>query len=184
MKTSKRKKLIGNFARFIEEQGPWDMFITLTFRKKKDSFLLKENSFLYEEKEVVIAKRCLKMLFKYLNTDKMSFFDKYVICLTVFEKEHVRDSVHIHLFLRGIDPTKANDLKKRCLNFYLRRKKYLGESNRKPTCERLFEQVAIYPYDSEKRARFYLANKYGSSDMVHWDIYRINSRRRKIRRKQ
>ena len=158
MRLTQKKVLVEEFARFIERLGPWHMFITLTFRREKNS---------------MFAKKCLKVLMKYINTDDITFFDKYVICFTVFEKEHVRNSVHLHLFLKGIDPTKADALKNRCLDFIFKR-----THNGKVIYERLFEQVAIYPYEAEKRARFYLANKYISPDTDYWDIFRINARKR------
>ena len=83
---------------FIDRER-WDLFLTITFRHSKTSF---------------VAKRLFKRFFKHLNTVPNEFFSKYIHCWVFFEKDVYRKGVHIHSLIRGICPSKAALLESKC----------------------------------------------------------------------
>ena len=128
------------FAQFIEDNGPWDLWLTVTFRKKT---------------QLSGAKKSFKRFIKNINS-KDSLFTNCVFCFTFFEKDE-RGGVHIHAVLRGIHPLHAPEIGMLC-------KKYFGQSK-------------VVPHFSCKNAIFYLADKFGSSDLEHYDLMKINTNR-------
>ena len=139
-----RTKLVSEFGRFLRDIGPWDLFITITFRNSM---------------KISVAKKSFKQFFKHLNSYEQTFFEKFLICFIVFEKEDNRNGVHIHALIRGVKPLHAELLEKKC--------------------RKVFGHTAVLPYNSEKAARFYLSRKYISPDLIDFDFLRINSRLRR-----
>jgi len=63
------KTMVAEFAKFIKKEGNWDLFLTITFRKRTP---------------VIQAKKSFKYFFKQLNTKEKSFFRKFVKCWVFF----------------------------------------------------------------------------------------------------
>ena len=121
----------------------WDLFATITFRQQCPS---------------LSAIKAFKRFFKYLNTRDRRFFDKYIECWIFLERHDLRAGVHIHALIRGINPTLAEELEKKC--------------------RRIFGQSRILPYDPMRQAVVYLAGKYKSQRLEDFTFFKINSRLR------
>lgn len=111
-----------------------------------------------QSKAVFIALKLFKRFFKYLNNITKGFFSKYIKCWVYFEKDEDRKGVHIHSLVKGIHPSMAVALEQECNKF--------------------FGQSKVVPYDAEKGARYYLANKHRGPRLEHFDYYKINSAKR------
>ena len=142
----KTKALIEGFNRLITRETP-DLFVTVTFAKQTSSLL---------------AKKKFKWFFKYLNTKDKRFFQKTIKTWILLEKEGFRRGVHIHAFIRGIDPKLAEALERKC--------------------DRFFGKSRVVPYDPEKNASYYLSRKYSSNALEDYDYCKINSRIREKRK--
>ena len=92
------------FGDFIETKGPWDLWLTVTFRNKT---------------KLAGAKRSFKRFIKHMNSGK-TFFGNFVFCFALFERDS-RGGVHIHALLNGVHPLHAPDLEALC-------KKRFGQS--------------------------------------------------------
>lgn len=119
----------------------WDLFLTITFRK---------------ETSYITAVKKLKYFFKRLNTKETFFFNRYVCTYVFFEENPGRRGVHIHCLLRGINPSSAYLLERKCLEFF-------GNSQ-------------VRPYDEEDNAAKYLAKKYGSKYLRGFDLIKISAK--------
>lgn len=110
----------------------------------------------------VSAEKRFKYFFKHLNSSEEIFFKKFVLCWTFFDKADSRGSVHIHSLIKGIDPSLAVLLQKKCKSFF-------GQSD-------------IRPYDhslpKHRSASHYLAEKVVRDELDHYDFYKINSKLR------
>jgi hypothetical protein len=137
-----KRSLADGWAEFLSREK-WDLFVTVTFRNST---------------KIIIAKKLFKRFFKHLNTAAGEFFDKYIRCWVFFEKDADRQGVHVHALVRGIHPSKAKEIEKRC-------KERLGESK-------------VEEYDATGGAIEYLANKQNSRKLEDYDRCRINSRKR------
>lgn len=135
-------QLVTAFGELVEAQR-WDIFLTATFRRSIWS---------------IEARRTFRHFFKHLNTESMIFYEKFILALTVFEKNVDRSGVHIHSFIQGINPSYATPLEKRCRAFF-------GDSK-------------ALPYDPTKGAKFYVGRKYASSQLDDFDFLRVNSKLR------
>lgn len=140
-----KHELALNWREFLNKEQ-WDLFVTITFRKRK---------------LVIGAVKAFKHFFKYVNTFAEPLFKKFIRCFIVFEKEDNRGGVHIHTFIKGINPSHANKLEKNLRS--------------------VFGQSKAVSYDSKKGASFYLAKKLGLSNSVHYDYFKINSRLREAK---
>ena len=138
-----KHELALNWREFLNKEQ-WDLFVTITFRKRK---------------LVTGAVKAFKHFFKYVNTFAEPLFKKFIQCFVVFEKEDSRGGVHIHTFIKGINPFHTNKLEKNLKNIF-------GQSN-------------VVPYDPNRGASFYLAKKVNTSNSVHYDYFKINSRSRR-----
>lgn len=108
------------------------------------------------------AEKKFKFFFKcYLNKNKI-FFEKYILCWVFFEKGDIRKGIHIHALIKNINPRFTPLLQVICEHFF-------GES-----------KVVAYDHNrpKERQASYYLARKYCSEKLDHFDFYKINSRRR------
>lgn len=92
------KMKISAFEQFITDKGPWDLWLTITFRKRTS---------------LSAAKRMFKRFLKYINSGE-AFFTNFVFCFTLFERD-ARGGVHLHAVLRGIHPLYAPDIEKLCI---------------------------------------------------------------------
>jgi len=89
---------ISEFGNFITDKGPWDLWLTITFRKKTG---------------LLEAKKAFKQFIKNMNSGK-AFFGNFVFCFIVFEKD-TRGGVHLHGVLRGVHPLYAPQIEKLCI---------------------------------------------------------------------
>lgn len=96
------KEKILEFEEFIKSKGPWDLWVTVTFRKK--TLLLQ-------------ARSSFKYFLKHLNSPDDIFFDKFVFCFVCFERDD-RGGVHIHALIRGIHPLFAYKFGSKCLEHF------------------------------------------------------------------
>lgn len=126
-------------------QEAFDLFPTFTFGKRIEALSLNR------------AIKYTKWFFKHLNKPHDFYFEKYIKCWAFFEGKNGRVS-HVHLLIRGINRNSAARVK------------------------RAYEYgiAKVYPYDPNKGANGkgatgYLADKYGRSDLIHFDFYKINS---------
>lgn len=109
------------------------------------------------------AEQRFKYFFKcYINQPGNIFFEKFILCWAFFDKADKRGSVHIHSLIKGIDPSLADSLQKKCKDF--------------------FGQSKIRPYDhslpKHRSASHYLAEKVVREELDHYDFYKINSKLR------
>lgn len=93
-----KELMVEEFNHFISEKGPWDLWITITFRGKT---------------QLTEAKNAFKRFMKHINS-KEAFYGNYMLCFALFEKD-ARKGVHIHALLRGIHPLYAPTIEKMCL---------------------------------------------------------------------
>ncbi len=155
------KEMVNAFSKLIESRK-WDLFFTTTFRYTV---------------QIDWAKIYFKTFFKYLNTKKKKYYDKSIFCLVFFEKDSSRTGVHIHSLVNGINAQDAVLIQTECKYFLF--KKYKGQRwNGEDVYYyiRPFGQTCVRPYSPELKGRFYIAGKYVSRNLVHYDFYRINSR--------
>lgn len=110
------------------------------------------------------AEKAFKYFFKCrLNQPGDIFFKKFVLCWAFFERSDSRGSVHIHALLKGISPSLAIPLQKKCKDFF-------GQSD-------------IRPYDhslpKHKSASHYLAEKAVRGELDHYNFFKINCKLRR-----
>src|SRR3990167_5779985 len=86
------------YKRDIIDHGPYNLWITVTFRKKMP---------------LHIAKKAFKHFWKNLNSPTEIYYDKFIFCYACFEIDS-RFGVHVHALLRGIHPKYAWKLWKKC----------------------------------------------------------------------
>ena len=86
------------YLRIITDNGPWDLWVTITFRKKVP---------------LHTAKKAFKHFLKNLNSPDEIYYDKVVFCYVCFETDS-RFGVHLHVLIRGIHPRYAWKLEKKC----------------------------------------------------------------------
>ena len=145
--------MISNYKLVDEVQGlldreHWDIYCNPTFRSRT----------LQEE-----AEQEVKYFFKHLNKPGKIFFPKFMLCWVFYEGGDIRGGLHLHLLIKGINPSLAPDLQKKCKEFF-------GDS-----------QVVPYNYNlpGEKSPSRYLAKKYISDELDFFDLYKINSKLRR-----
>jgi len=145
LETTSRYDRIRGFGKLIKQLGPFDLYATMTFPK------------VTEKTEAMDA---YKHFFKYLNRDYKKFYERYIHCLVVYERNTSRKGVHIHSFIRGIQADLCDMVLRECKN-------YFG-----PQCD-------VQPYALRRWKKIkYIARKYVSPDLEDFDFYKINSRYR------
>lgn len=86
------------YIHIINGHGPWDLWVTVTFRNK---------TLLHT------AKKEFKHFLKHLNSPDKVYYDKVVFCFVCFETDS-RFGVHLHALIRGIHPRYAMKLHDKC----------------------------------------------------------------------
>ncbi len=135
---------------WIEKSSP-DLWVTITFAKEATNYDL-------------TLKR-LKQFLSRLNTARFEFYPKYIWLWAIFEK--TVNGYHIHALIKGIDPSSADRLQKRCNNTF-------GKSE-------------VKPFDYSKKhysAIDYIVNKYVYRGCDNLEPYKVNSRYRRKKDKE
>ncbi len=138
--------IVDSWVGFIDKEY-WDLFVTITFKTITPCFSKYEGSFNAIEK--------FKYFFKHLNSYPNEFFSKFIFTFTVFERNSYRNGVHIHSFIRGISPSKAELLQSKLASS-------LGLST-------------VTTYNTSGGAKYYLCKKMIGNTLEHYDKYTINS---------
>ncbi len=108
------------------------------------------------------AKKRFKWFLKYLNTKERSFYANFVRCLVFYERHDTTSgSIHIHALIDRISPWDATAVNTRA-------RKYFGEWS------------DVRAYDSARKGVEYFARKIGSSKLVEYEFYVINSKVRTV----
>ena len=145
----------------VREKGPWELFLTMTFRVEKGE----QN-----------AKRCFKCVLKYINEPGDVYYQKIVHAFIVLEQDTNRDTVHIHSFIRGIDPSRAVSLQNKIMDKLCWKNKCAQDKGHQRKPKIVTGQTVVRPYDPELGGDYYLGWKYPFSKMVDYDFIKINSR--------
>lgn len=135
-----KKRLKESFKEFLQIKD-WTIWMTITFRTPKNA---------------LEAEKRFKHFFKYINTPNQQFFSNFIYAIVFYEKENLRNGVHIHALADRIKSDYSALLEKNC-------RKTFGESIVKPF------HLGVSNY---------LCEKYTSSTLDHFDFYKINSRLR------
>lgn len=155
---NKRHLLIKTLAEFLSRED-YDLWVTITFEEWEKSLLSSRGK---KPKYVTLeaAEKKFVKFFERLNRPTKYYFKGYIKCWVFYEKRPWGKGVHIHSLIKGINPSFAKMLEKKC--------------------QRKFGRSKIEPYISGKGATGYLGRKYESLRLVHWDNYPINSKLRKF----
>jgi hypothetical protein len=103
-------KLRMAWINWIEQYKP-DLWITVTFAGQNTSGLAKKEFALENAEE--LALRRFKQFLKHLNQKRFVFYEKFLLCFLVIEKNPSGDGVHIHALIKGIKPELASRLEQR-----------------------------------------------------------------------
>jgi hypothetical protein len=141
----------GAYQKYFDSIADWDIWLTVTFRQAVST----ERAF-----------KIFKYFFKTLNTVEFQFFKKYIRCIVLSERHESRPSDHIHCLIKGISPSLAGPLERRCRDFF-------GRS-----------EARAYNPNLPRLASGYMARKCENSKAEDWGIIKINSRWRESRRSQ
>jgi len=131
---------------FLSRQE-WDLFVTITFKGIKSR---------------IGAIKAFKYFFKNINTHQEKLFNNFIKCFVVLKETSGREGVHVHSFIKGIKPSCAGLLERRCNQF--------------------FGQSRVLAYNPNKRGSFYLSKKCIRPTKVDYDFFTINSKLRTKRR--
>lgn len=135
------KQLRTDFDKFMR-RFPYEIWMTVTFRKSVS---------------VSTAKKQFKHFLKTLNSKNTIFYHKYIRLWIFYEQNKVRDGMHIHALIDGIDTSKCQLLEQKCCIRFGESKVTAGHKN-------------VIPYVSQK---------YNSPSLLDFDYYKINARLRK-----
>lgn len=160
------KQSVEGFDKMIKDKGPWDIFLVTTFR---------------QEKEAEGAKRCFKCKFKYLNEPDDVYYEKVIYAFIVLERNEHRGGIHIHAFIRGIDPSLALFLEDKLKSKRCRKDKCAQDNWYEPKYKSVIGETVALPYDSKKGGSWYLSWKYPFAKIIDFDFIKINSRYRGFR---
>ena len=143
---------------WIEQYKP-DLWVTVTFAGQ-DIYGLHKKRFVSESAEEFAVRR-FKQFLKYLNQKRFIFYDKFLLCFLVIERNPGSGGIHIHALIKGIKPELASLLEQRLHNAF-------GKA-----LVKAFD-CSIKPYS----AIDYIVDKYVFFQCDNLMFYRINSRYR------
>jgi len=95
---------------WIEQLKP-DLWVTVTFAGQDTCGLAKKKFFRENAEE--LALRRFKQFLKHLNQKRFIFYDKFILCFVIIEKNPGSEGVHIHALIKGIKPELASRLEQR-----------------------------------------------------------------------
>lgn len=162
-KELRRKRIVSDsFADDFVRQRHWDIYFNTTLRAPVKTLTIVQNG---GPRDVVVwrndtasVRKELQCFFSNLNRYS-TFFTKYILLLTVFERQYKGERIHVHALIQGIPPEFCYVLRSLACDFF-------GESK-------------IEPYDPKRRARYYFGNKLTNPDLCDVDFMKINSRARR-----
>ena len=132
------------FDEFVRVFEPYDLFLTITFE-----------TVTFQE----AARKSVKRFFATLNTRERVWYEKFIHCFIIYERNPDRQGVHLHGLLKGIKSNFARDLE-------LELQGVFGWF-----CD-------VQAYDPDKGASIYFARKYAYGRLADYDYYKINSKYR------
>ncbi len=146
----------------ILDRNEWTLWFSIRLKNPSREFHTEKDKELYflrknRMTKVEYAKKSFKYFFSHLNEEFQTFYEKYIHALVFYENNGYDRGIHIHALTDRIDPQFLDLIQQKCNEEF-------GDT--------LIRE--IHPGIAR-----YLAKKYIRETLADFDLYRINSRRRR-----